>query len=245
MKIVGKSTRFHERTKLKIPLQVCYKENPEEEWSNETLTEEVTICGVGFTLSRPVELNRLVFLKMTMPRKFRLFDHVQDTYNVWAVICNIQMLEPQPEEDFRLMIGSALIGKTPPLSFLQNPQTLYDLKPILRNQSLWDARELPRKTGRYMRSTEERHQVKVAITMQALDRNGQIVETVEGETINISASGMALNANFTGERPRFVLLKRDGGGALSLLAAVRGAHEADQTGSMRFHLEFISGKWDF
>ena len=69
-----KSTRIHERKQLQIPLKVFYPENSEEELVETTLTEQVSVCGLGFTLSQPIEPKRLVHLVLPMPKSLRLFD---------------------------------------------------------------------------------------------------------------------------------------------------------------------------
>lgn len=242
MKIEEKSTRFHIRTKLEIPLEIDYSENAESSWRETTQTEEVTICGVGFTLSRPVEPKRLIHLRLPMPKKNRLFDYGKEIYDIWGVIRDVQIIQTNSPNEIRIKVGTALIGEKPPSSFLHDPTTLYDLKPILRDQSLWDFRELPRRAGKYARSFEERRNIVTNVIFETINEKGQIIESVEAETQNISESGMAAITKSSTQCPAYVLVKNQTK-THSLLAKVRGVHALDSSDNLRLHLEFLSGKW--
>lgn len=237
-----KSTRFYERTKLNIPLLVNYYETTEFEWTEETLTEEITICGGGFTLSRPVEPQRLIRLKLPMPKNFRLFGYDKHFYEVWGIIRYIKLNEPLEINRISLRVGTALIGNQPPPSFLKDPSTKYDLKPVLKRESLWDFREIPRNIGRYARSLEERRNIAAEVTLEIIDEHGQIAEKIETHTQNISESGMAVITKANIKLPRYVLIKSKNK-IISQLAIVRGFQPLENVESMRLHLEFISGKW--
>lgn len=241
MTMTTKSTRFHERLKLKIPLQVVYHE-ADEEWTENTETEELTVCGIGFTLSRPVEPKRLIHLRLPMPKNLRLFDYGKEQYEVWGMIRYLQLVESNSPTQIRLMIGTAAIGGTAPASFQQNPNTLYELKPILMKQSFWGLRELPRTTGPYMRSSEERRSIKTNVILEIVNEEGKITEFIEAETLNISESGMAVIAQVEFNQPKYILVKNE---TTVLLAAVRGAAPVDSPNHTRLHFEFISGKWLF
>jgi hypothetical protein len=241
MKVEGKSTRFHERTPLVIPVEVKYNEDNQTAWDEETQTEEITICGGGFRLSRPVEPNRLIHLKMPLPERFRLFDHRKEYYDVWGVVRYVRLTAPNIDGKISLKIGAALTGAAPPRSFLSDPTTLYDLKPILRRQSLWDLRELPRRTGRYTRTHEERRPIETIVILDTVGDDGRIIETVLAETENISESGIALKVKLSTECPNYVVVNTINK-SLSILAKVRGAGALGNN-YLRLHLEFISGKW--
>lgn len=242
MKVEGKSTRFHERTKLEIPLEVIYSENAEIAWREQTRTEEVTICGGGFTLSHPVEPMRLVHLKMPMPKQYRLYDFTKAEYDVWGVVRYVRLIESNISSKICVKVGAALTGGVPPKSFLHDPTTLYDLKPVLRSQSLWSLRELPRQTGPYVRSMEDRRAIEIKVLLETISDDGRIIETVSAETENISESGMALKVKLSTKCPRYVIVQSINK-SLSLLAKVRGARALDADNNLRLHLEFISGKW--
>lgn len=240
MKIEGKSTRFHERVRLRIPIRVQYFTDAEQNWTEETRTERVTVSGVEFALSRPVELKRIIRMISPMPRRFRLFDYAGSQYEVWGVISNLQLIGENRWDVFQLLVGTALIGKAPPNGFLDQPQTLYYINPFLREGSFWEARQQPRRTGPFMRSTEERRHIALKVRIKSVDLEGNLSEAVEAETLNISESGAAIFVE-GGEIPRFILLKNAENNVL--LAAVRGFFALEERNLSRLHLEFISGKW--
>ncbi len=235
-----KSTRFHERIKMKIPLQVYYNETIENKWTEQTETEELTICGAGFTLQHPLEPKRLVQLSLPMPKKFRVFAFSNEKYDVWAVVRYLQILPSNADGKILMMVGTAIIGANPPSSFLSDPTTRYDLKPTLADKSLWSPRELPRQKGKFVRSLEERYEIAAKIIIEKVDEQGRIIEQNEAETLNISESGAAILTKEISNAPKYVLVKKDN---LKLLAAVRGFHKLDSGEFSRLHLEFISGKW--
>ncbi len=239
---IKKSTRFHERTKIEIPVEVIYNEGAENAWKENTLTDEITICGGGFTLSRPVEPKRLVRLRLPMPKGFRLFDFGKTQYDIWGVIRYVRLIHANTQEGIRVKVGAALVGDNPPRSFLKDPATLYDLKPVLRKEALWDLRELPRHTGRYVRPAEERRNISVKVVLETIGEHGQIIESVVAETQNISETGMAVITKFSAQCPNFILV-RSINQSLSLLAKVRGMRVLNTDNKMRLHLEFLSGKW--
>ena len=158
------------------------------------LTDEVTICGVGFILPRPVEPKHLIKLRLPMPKTMRLFDFGKELYEVWAIVSSIRIVRTGTPDKIRVKIGTALIGANPPPSFHRDPATLYDLNPILRRQGFWNFRELPRNRGRYARALENRRKEVINVNLETLNEHGQIIESVVAQTKDISESGMALRA---------------------------------------------------
>lgn len=242
MNVEVKSTRFHRRTKLETSLEVFYKEDAGFLWDEHTQTEDVTICGAGFVVSHPVEPDRLISLKISMPKNFRLFDFGKKDYEVWGLVRYVRLIETDLRSKISLKVGAALIGNNPPAGFLGEAADLYELKPVLRDQSFWDVRELPRRTGPYVRSQEERPQITIQVSLEIIDTNGQIYAQVIADTLNVSHSGMALTVQLSEENLRYVLIKTLDGN-ISLLAKTRGVFKLDDNNMFRIHLQFISGKW--
>jgi len=243
MVVGNKSTRFHERVKMRIPLQVVYNENTEIAWAEKTQTEEITICGGGFVISRPLEPNRLVKLKLPMPKRFRLYALENEEYEVWGIVRYIKLIEPVSYSRIFARVGTALIGAQPPRSYLQDPTTKYDLKPVLQRESLWEYRELPRFGGKYYRSSEERQNIEVEISLEILDESGKIHEMIETKTQNVSERGMAVLIHKNLNISKYVLI-RSKNKQKTLLAVVRGWRKLDGLDTVRLHIEFISGKWN-
>lgn len=237
-----KSTRFYERTKLEIPVKVDYAEDESVDWTEHTLTEELTICGAGFMLSRPVEPKHLIKLSLKMPKTLRLFDFGKDIYEVWGIVSSVQIVKTENTEKFNFKIGTALIGGSPPTGFQNDPATLYDLNPILQRQGFWNFRQLPRNRGRFARALENRRKSVINVFLQTISRNGEIVEYVVAQTKDISESGMSLTAKLENGCSQYVIItSRDK--SLSLLAKVHRVSKLEENDALRIHLEFISGDW--
>lgn len=236
----GKSTRFYERTKLKIPVEVTYVEDEDISWSENALTDELTLCGVGFTLSRGVYPKHLIRLRLPMPKSMRLFDFGKEIYEVWGIVSSVQMIRNETPDKIRVRIGTALIGANPPPSFHQDPGILFDLNPILRRQGFWNFRQLPRNRGRYARALENRRRSVINVFLQTLNQRGEIVESVVAQTENTSESGMALTAKLQSGCSNYVIItSRDK--SVSLLAKVHSVKSSED--ALKIHLEFISGDW--
>ena len=244
MRLIGKSTRFHERRKIKIPVEVRYLEAADTGWTETSVTEELTMCGAGFTVSRPVEPKHLINLKLAMPKELRLYDFGKSVYEVWGVIRSVQVLETNAASGIRVKVGTALIGENPPASFERDPATLYELKPVLRRPGFWDFREMSRNSGRYARSFEDRQKIAMTVILETVNEQGQIIEQVEAETQNISEAGMALTAKLTTIHSGYAVVRTTDDRRL-LLAKIRGIHAPDEFGLTQMHLEFLGGEWKF
>ncbi|MBS1796251.1 MAG: hypothetical protein JSS81_20530 [Acidobacteria bacterium] len=240
---IEKSTRFHERTKLELPVRVDFFEE-DAALSAGSLTNEVTACGVDFLLSRPLEPKRLVRLRMAMPKHLRLYDFGEPRYEVWAIVSSVRIVETETPDRFMFRIGAALIGKNPPASFRRDPLTLYDLNPILPRGGFWHFREIPRRRGRYSRALETRENYRLALLFQTLDNDGEVMETTVAETLDISQSGAALVTKLKSGCSDYGLVKspdRD----IRLLARIRRVKPLEDDGAVKLNLEFVSGEWPF
>ena len=84
-----KSKRMRERIKLALPVRVQCRESAGLEWTEMSRLIDVTPFGARFPLTRPIERGRLLHLTLPMPRQLRCFDHADDQYRVWALICHV------------------------------------------------------------------------------------------------------------------------------------------------------------
>lgn len=244
MRNIEKSTRFYERTKLEIPVEVQYVENENDVWTENTLTNEIANCGVGFVLSRQVEPKRLIKLRLPMPKHLRFYDFGEKNYEVYGIVSSIQILTTESPDRFEFRIGVALIGKNPPASFERDPLTLYDLSPVLPKEGFWHFREIPRQRGRYSRTLEDRENYQLDMIIQTLGQDGKVIETAIAGTKDISESGAALVTKLKFDCPKYVIVKspeRD----ICLLAIVHRIKPLEETDMVKLNLEFISGKWHF
>lgn len=237
-----KYTRLVERIKINLPLRVHYRESVGQEWVEESQISELAQNGAGFLLKRPVEPGRLIHLTLPMPRKFRVFDYLAEEYRIWAVVRYVRMLQPDISDAIRVNVGTAFIGKTPPASFLQNPKTRYDLKPVLMKDKLWDVREMPRNAGRFAQQREPRFPVTASVTIDLINESGQITICEQAEIQNISESGAAVLTKIIIESGRFVRFTSKNH-CVSLLSIVRNCHKLETAPGFLLNLEFISDKW--
>src|SRR6476661_1322702 len=118
--------RIRERLDLKLPVRVSCREAADLDWSEITRLTNVTPFGAGFTLKRPIEIGRLLYMTIPMPRQLRVFDHVEDQYRVWALVRYVKGI-PQPDGKTIFDVGSAFIGKRPPASYKDEPWKRYEI----------------------------------------------------------------------------------------------------------------------
>src|SRR6266576_4926016 len=112
--------RNRERLELKLPVRVQGRETPDFEWMEVTRLTDVTPFGCGFTLKRPTEVGRLLYMTIPMPRQLRVFDHVEDQYRVWALVRYIKRAATSDETPL-FEVGVAFTGKRAPRSYEEDP----------------------------------------------------------------------------------------------------------------------------
>jgi hypothetical protein len=235
-----KSKRLRERIKLALPVRVHCRETAQHEWTEMSRLVDVTPFGARFSLTRPTERGRLLHLTLPMPRQLRCFDHVEDQYRVWALICRVSsQTEPEGGET-RYEVGVAFTGKFPPASYVQDPSTLYEAHSISAESNLWHLKEVERKTAA-QRSEQTRLQMALNVRLEVFDAEGRVTASEQTVTENISRRGAAVWTTLKVERGRFVRLTSTETG-LAITAAVRAARTGPD-GIPRLHLEFIDRLW--
>lgn len=236
----GKSKRLRERVKLALPVRVHCRETAGHEWVEMSRLIDVTPFGARFALTRPVESGRLLHLTLPMPRQLRCFDHVEDQYRVWALVRSLAA-RPQGEE-VRYEVGVAFTGKNPPMSYLRDPATRYDVESLAtEGVVLWRVREASEPGAAGVRSEKTRLRVPVAVRVELFGPDGRVSASEETVTENISRRGAAVWTTLKAERGRFVRLTNTENGQ-SLTAVVRAARTGPD-GIPRLHMEFIDGEW--
>ena len=237
-----KQNRIRERIKLALPVRVHCRESAQHEWTEMSRLVDVTPFGARFPLTRPTERGRLLHLTLPMPRQLRCFDHVEDQYNVWALICHVSSRPEFAGEEaggVRYEVGVAFTGKHPPASYVRDPSTLYEAVSI-SGENAWRLREVERTAGAH-RSEQTRLQMAVSVRVEVFDAEGRVTATEETVTENISRRGAAVWTTLKVERGRFVRLTSTETG-LSVVAAVRAARTGPDN-IPRLHLEFIDRQW--
>lgn len=238
-----KSKRVRERIKLTLPVRVHCRETAQHEWTEMSRLVDVTPFGACFSLTRPTERGRLLHLTLPMPRQLRCFDHVEDQYRVWALICRVSSRPEFAGEEgggTRYEVGVAFTGKHPPQSYLKDPSTLYEADSVSAENNLWRLKEVEQKTAA-QRSEQTRLQMAVNVRLDVFDAEGRVTAGEQTVTENISRRGAAVWTTLKVERGRFVRLTSTETG-LSVVAAVRAARTGPD-GIPRLHLEFIDRQW--
>ena len=234
-----KWNRVRERIKLALPVRVHCRESAGHEWTEMSRLVDVTPFGARFPLTRPTERGRLLHLTLPMPRQLRCFDHIEDQYRVWALICHVSA-RPEFAGETRYEVGVAFTGKHPPTSYVRDPSTLYEADSVSAEDNLWRLKEVERKTAS-QRSELTRLRMALGVRLEVFDAEGRVTASEQTVTENISRRGAAVWTTLTVERGRFVRLTSTETG-LSVIAAVRAARSGAD-GIPRLHLEFIDRQW--
>ena len=238
-----KHNRVRERIKLALPVRVHCRESVQHEWTEMSRLVDVTPFGARFPLTRPTERGRLLHLTLPMPRQLRCFDHIEDQYRVWALICHVSS---RPEfagaegGGVRYEVGVAFTGKHPPASYAKEPSTLYEAVAVSAENNLWHLKEVEQKSAS-QRSELTRLQMALSVRLEVFDMDGRVTASEQTVTENISRRGAAVWTTLKVERGRFVRLTSTETG-LAIVAAVRTVR-VGADGIPRLHLEFIDRQW--
>ena len=228
---------------MALPVRVRGRETVDDEWVEMSRLLDVTPFGARFTLKRPTEPGRLLYLTMPMPRPLRVFDHVEDQYRVWSLVRNVKLLDPGAERGALIEVGVAFIGKRPPRSFEADPSRRYEIAQTsselgwgVKNEGAQFLSELSETDKR----TETRHNIPIEVLIEVFDRNGDLSMGEKTVTENISRRGAAVFTSLELSPGSFVKVNSEQY-RTSLLAVVRQAR-ACADGMSRLHLEFIGSE---
>ncbi len=246
MKMSSNSKRVRERLELSLPVRVQCRESEDYEWVELTRLVDVTPFGARFSIARPTETGRLLYLTLPMPRQLRCFDHVEQQYRVWALVRNVKSLAQTDKDKLpRFEIGVAFIGKRPPASFQTDPTKRYDVAASATESGLWDVREQPEDAAKSARTDaprdETRHAMAIDVTVEVFDEKGAVTTSEQTVTENISRRGAAVFTTLDVARGRFVRLTSSRYN-IAVVAAVR-ARRLGPDNIPRLHLEFVDKQW--
>jgi hypothetical protein len=235
-----KSRRQRERFQLALPVRVQGRESLDHEWLEMSRLVDVTPFGARLRLKRPTEVGRLLLLTLPMPRPLRCFDHVEDQYRVWSLVRNIRLLDPQVEKGALVEIGVAFVGKRPPKSFEADPSRRYDIAGSASEVGLWSIQESIAEAPSADKRKDTRHNIPVEVLIEVFDPEGNLKQSENTVTENISRTGAAVFTTLDIAPGGFVKFSSPQYQA-SLLAVVRNRRVAAD-GIWRLHLEFIGSE---
>lgn len=228
--------RIRERLALRLPVRVQGRETPTFEWTEMTRLVNVTPFGAAFTLKHPTEKGRLLFMTIPMPRQLRVFDHLEDQYRIWAIV---RHMRPSMSGDRGLFdVGVAFIGKRPPKSYEKEPWKRYD---IATNTFHEETNPEDLLTPFADQRACTRHNIAVDMRVEVIDTNGEVVESEQSVTEEISAKGATIFTTLQIPEGRFIRLIGEQYG-VTAHAAIR-SRSTGANGIPRIHVEFIDREW--
>jgi hypothetical protein len=230
--------RIRERLALQLPVRVQGRDTHDFEWTEITRLTNVTPFGAGFSLKRPTEKGRLLYMTIPMPRQLRVFDHVEDQYRVWAIVRYLKAHVTDKETLFD--VGVAFIGKRAPASYEAEPWKRYDISTNVF-QALASPDELLIPLPSSDQRVHTRHAIAVDLRIELVDPSGAVTETEHTVTEDISAKGATIFTTLEVPTGRFVRVTSDQQ-QVTAYAAIR-ARSTGADGIPRIHVEFIDKEW--
>lgn len=239
----GKPKRIRQRLELRLPVRIYCREAPDFEWSEITRLLDVTPFGAGFTLKRPTERGRLLHMTIPMPRQLRVFDHVEDQYKVWALVRYVRNILSPEDKKPCYEIGVAFIGKRPPASYEQDPARRYEIASDISEIGLMSVSEPVEENTQPMNDAPRhtRHNIAVALSIETLGEKGEVKQTEQTVTENLSRGGATVYTSLDIPTGRFVRLTSVEYN-LTVNGVVRGRSKG-AGGMPRMHIEFIDREW--
>ncbi len=240
------SQRKRERLGLSLPVQVYCRESLDFEWKEMTRLVDITPFGAGLTLTHPTEQGRLLQLTMNLPRQLRCYDHLEPQYKVWALVRHVKQLPQEGKTPQRFVVGVAFVGKRAPASYETDPTKRYDIAASPTESGMWLLIEPPPPTKSRVNlwdtpRYETRYTIQVGVKIEVFDDHGNIVQTEETVTENVSHHGASVLSALDLEQGRFVRVTSLYQ-PISATAVVR-VRRRGQDGIPRLHLQFTDKEW--
>ena len=226
--------RIRERLALHLPVRVQGRETPDFAWVEMTRLNNVTPFGAGFTLKRPTEKGRLLYMTIPMPRQLRVFDHVEDQYRIWAIVRHMKARSADKVTTFD--VGVAFIGKRAPSSYEKEPWKRYDVA-TTAFQALTSPDDIVTPLPTEDQRTETRHNIAVDMKVEVVGENGEVLESEHTVTEDISKRGATLFTTLQVPQGRFIRVTSDQY-AITAHAAIRSRStgaDGVPTNSRRVH----------
>lgn len=230
--------RIRERLALHLPVRVKGRETPDFAWSEVTRLHNVTPFGAGFSLKRPTEKGRLLYMIIPMPRQLRVFDHVEEQYKIWAVVRH--MKARKTDEGMTFDVGVAFIGKRAPQSYEKEPWKRYDVSTTVF-EALTSADDIVIPFTSEDQRAHTRHNIAVDMKIEVLNEKSEVVDTEQTVTEDISSHGATLFTTLKVPQGRFIRLTSEQY-RVTAYAAIR-SRSTGADGVPRIHIEFVDREW--
>lgn len=233
-----KYKRIRERLALHLPVRVQGRETADFAWTEMTRLDNVTPFGAGFSLKRPTEKGRLLYMIIPMPRQLRVFDHVEDQYRIWAIVRYMKTRRSDKGTVFD--VGVAFIGKRAPESYEKEPWKRYDVSTTVF-QALTSPDDIVIPFTPEDQRIHTRHTIAVDMRIEVLDESSKVVESEQTVTEDISSRGATLFTTLEVPQGRFIRLTSEQY-RVTVYAAIR-SRKTGVDGVPRIHVEFIDKEW--
>ena len=235
MDVTRRIVRIRARLSLKLPIKVLCRESVDYQWIEKSRLIDVNQFGAGFSLTRPVEVGRLIQVTAPLPHQLRCFDQLEPMYSVWSLVRHISVVQEDP---IMFRVGVAFVGKRPPASYEEDPATLYDPLPIkLGHSVMWSVTRRPPTKAR----RETRLAIPLEVIVETFDDEGNASEREYTVTEAISTLGACIPTSLEVEAGRVVRITSVTDG-VSLFGAVR-SRQVMPDGIARLGIEFIGDRW--
>jgi hypothetical protein len=233
----SKPTGRHTRILLKLPIRVLCRESNEYHWTEQSRLVDVSRFGAGFTLTRPVEVGRLIQVTMPLPYQLRSFDHTEPKYAVWSLVRHLSAIQRAPLQESALFrLGVGFIGKRPPAGYERDPTLRYE--PINSGESsMWQLR-VCRPAGQ---RRESRLLIPLEVMVETLGENGNPVRQEFTVTETLSSLGACIPTNLD-VGVGHILKVSSVIDQVSIFAVIRSRKTA-RNGITRLGLEFVGERW--
>lgn len=239
MEPTSKFVRQRARLPLKLPIRVTCRESADYVWTEQSRLIDVTQFGAGFTLTRPVEVGRLIHLTIPLPHPLRCFDHLEPLYSVWSLVRHVSSISSvQRQEPALFRVGVGFVGKHAPASYEEDPTLRYEPLPVnIGQNSVWKFGRRPSANQR----REARLIIPLEVLVETLDEKGKPSMQEYTVTETISSLGTCIPTNLDVCVGRILRIS-SATDQVSVFAAVR-SREVAADGITRLGLEFIGDRW--
>ncbi len=234
--------RRSKRLKINVPLKVYGMHDSSSSWTEMTNTLDLSSFGARFVLENKIETGRLLQLILAMPQQLRAFDFLEPQYKVWSIVITCEPFENEGKSE----IGVAFLGKNPPASYLERPETHYEITKDEESGSLSvrPASESPKTSSREtsrekVERAHSRYDIPISIELSVIDKSATPTVTETTVTENISLGGASIFSSIDPPIGTKLQVKSEQYGA-DLPAIVRGKRTGDD-GIPRLHVEFVDG----
>jgi hypothetical protein len=229
--VTSTQKRGHKRTSLSVSATVKGKDD-KAFWTETTELINMSRSGAGFYLERKCEVGRLLSLMIAMPPNLRCYDFDRELYRVFGLVQHCSPLSASGDED-EFHVGVALIGKTPPPSYDENPLQSYRIAGM-NHDNTWRVVEAK---ADFIARKHPRHHVALDVLLSGWNENDKLILDETAKTENVSLTGAAVFSDLAvdvGSSVTFDCIAYN----FSAKAIVRNRHESDGE-KPKLHLEFI------